>query len=156
MNFYFPKWGKLLSGVSFYWTCSNGYWGDFSSRLIKSWRTQLASVTELLWWNLIIWQVDFTVWTFAMLQGLTPVIDDFLGKSSKLAASLRSTVLALSSFLERSAFSNLAKITLKLSLLCYDNHGHLPYSVSNSSLNHKENRCPRKYLKIETTLKYWK
>ena len=34
-------------------------------------------------------------------QGLTPVIDDFLGKSSKLAASLRSTVLALSSFLDR-------------------------------------------------------
>jgi len=33
-------------------------------------------------------------------RGLTPVIDDFLGKSSKLAASLRSTVLALSSFLD--------------------------------------------------------
>ena len=33
--------------------------------------------------------------------------DDFLGKSSKLAASLRSTVLALSSFLDRSSFGNI-------------------------------------------------
>ena len=40
-------------------------------------------------------------------QGLTPVIDDFLGKSSKLAASLRSTVLALSSFLDRCYGNNI-------------------------------------------------